>query len=106
MLNQALTKAGYSPRKTLKYLADNDIITSTTKKNGGKEYCIRRWFDNRTCRFVEFDLGRFTNTVDPLNEDEAAEAAGITPKNNSDEWKSIPEGESTPFEQENLQLPF
>lgn len=106
ILNQALTKAGYSPRKTLKYLADNDIITSTTKKNGGKEYCIRRWFDNRTCRFVEFDLGRFTNTVDPLNEDEAAEAAGITPKNNSDEWKSIPEGESTPFEQENLQLPF
>ena len=29
LLNQALTKAGYSPRKTLKYLADNGIITTS-----------------------------------------------------------------------------
>ena len=28
LLNQALTKAGYSPRKTLKYLADQGIITT------------------------------------------------------------------------------
>ena len=35
LLNQALTKAGYSPRKTMKYLADKKIITSTPKANGG-----------------------------------------------------------------------
>ena len=47
------------------------------KKNGGKEYSITKWFDNRTSRFIEFDLGRFSKAVDPLDEDEAAEAAGI-----------------------------
>lgn len=77
ILNNALTKAGYSPRKTLKYLADNNIIASTAKANGGKEYCVRKWFDNRTCRFVEFDLKRFSKPVDALNEDQAAAEAGF-----------------------------
>lgn len=72
ILNQALQKAGYSARKTLKYLADNDIIASKPKANGGKEYSVTKWFDNRVCRFVCFDLGRFTKRSDPLNEDEAA----------------------------------
>lgn len=74
LLNQALAKAGYSPRKTLKYLADQGIINSTPKANGGKEYCVRKWFDNRTSRFIEFDLGRFSKKVDALDEDAAAEA--------------------------------
>ena len=77
LLNQALTKAGYSPRKTMKYLADKNIITSIPKKNGGREYSVTKWFDNRTSRFVEFDIGRFSKAVDPLDEDEAAGAAGI-----------------------------
>lgn len=72
ILNQALSKAGYSPRKTLKYLADNGIIESTPKAGGGKVYSVTKWFDNRTCRFVEFDLGRFVRKSDPLNEDETA----------------------------------
>ena len=72
ILNQALQKAGYSPRKTLKYLADNNIIASASKSGGGKVYSVTKWFDNRVCRFVCFDLGRFTKSSDPLNEDEAA----------------------------------
>lgn len=104
LLNNALSKAGYSPRKTLKYLADNDIITSTAKPNGGKEYCIRKWFDNRTCRFVEFNLGKFTKTVDPLDEDEAAEAAGITAGTKDGEWQELPEDFKNPFEQQKLDL--
>ena len=112
ILNQALTKAGYSPRKTLKYLADNDIITSTPKPNGGKEYCIRKWFDNRTCRFVEFDIGRFAKKVDALDEDEAADAAGIEPKQASfsaDEngFMQIEPGTPVPFEEDGPQnLPY
>lgn len=73
LLNQALQKAGYSPRKTLKYLWDNGIIGSTLKSNGSREYCVRKWFDGRTQRMVEFDIGRFSKRVDALDEDAAAE---------------------------------
>lgn len=100
ILNTALSKAGFSPRKTLKYLADNNIITSTPKPGGGKEYCIRKWFDNRTCRFVEFDLKRFSRPVDPLVDEEAAAAAA------ADGFTPLPEGEEPPFEQSELQLPY
>lgn len=106
LLNQTLTKAGYSPRKTLKYLADNNIIASKPKANGGKEYSITKWFDNRTCRFIEFDLGRFTKPVDPLDEDAAAEAAGVTDKTDNGGWVQLPENEPNPFEQTSLDLPF
>lgn len=74
LLNQALQKAGYSPRKTLKYLADNDIIASSTAQDGSKKYSVTKWFNNQTCRFVCFDIGRFTKRTDPLNEEEAAAA--------------------------------
>ena len=100
LLNQALTKAGYSPRKTMKYLADKKIITSTPKANGGKEYCIRKWFDNRTSRFIEFDLGRFSKPVDPLDEDEAAEAAGVKEKPKAEEWQQLDLDTKSPFEEE------
>ena len=42
ILNNTLTKAGYSPRKTLKYLADNDIVASTQKANGSKTYSMTK----------------------------------------------------------------
>ena len=106
LLNQALTKAGYSPRKTLKYLADQSIITSSPKTGGGKVYSVTKWFDNRTCRFTEFDIGRFAKQVDALDEDEAAEVAGVT---GGDGFQPIPEGMQSPFEeaiQETLDLPL
>lgn len=106
LLNQALTKAGYSPRKTMKYLADKNIITSTPKANGGKEYCVRRWFDNRTSRFIEFDLGRFSKPVDPLDEDKAAEAIGAEEKPQAGEWQQLGFDAKSPFEEEELELPF
>ena len=81
LLNQALKKEGYSPRKTMKYLSDCGVIGTTLKPNGSTEYCVRKWFDGRTQRMVEFDLGRFSRRVDALDEDAAAEAmaAGSTP---------------------------
>lgn len=106
LLNQALTKAGYSPRKTLKYLADQNIITSRAKANGGKEYSITKWFDNRTCRFVEFDIGRFAKKVDALNEDEAAEAMQEPPKTDENGFMQLPDDTSTPFDGIQEELPF
>lgn len=107
-LQEALTKAGYSSRKTLRYLADNDIITSRPKANGGKEYSITKWFDNRTVRVIEFDLGRFAKKVDALDEDEAAGEKKDAPEPGPDGFMSIPEGESTPFEDnpQQLSLPY
>lgn len=99
ILNQALSKAGYSPRKTLKYWADNNIITSSLKTNGGKEYCIRKWFDGRACRFVEFDLNRFSKQIDALNEDEAA--AAQTPQTDNG-FRQLDLGMTTPFDKEEL----
>lgn len=93
LLNQALSKAGYNPRKTMKYMADNNIITVTAGSKG-KEYCVRKWFDNRTCRFVEFDLKRFSKPVDPLDEDEAA-AAMTQPEG---EWQQMEFDDQTPFD--------
>lgn len=106
LLNQALTKAGYSPRKTLKYLADQGIITTRPKANGGKEYSITKWFDNRTCRFTEFDIGRFAKKVDALDEDEAAEAMKEPPKQDNDGWQQIGFDTHTPFEDGGEDLPF
>ena len=57
ILNQALSKAGYSPRKTLKYLAENGYIE--TAKNGSKErMSVTKRFDGKICRFIQFRLDR------------------------------------------------
>lgn len=104
ILNNTLSKAGYSPRKTLKYLADNNIVASSPKTNGGKEYCVRKWFDGRTCRFIEFDLNRFSKPIDPLNEEEAAAAQEPQPES---EWRQMNLGEASPFDaSEEAVLPY
>lgn len=70
-LNQALTKAGYSPRKTLKYMADKGLITSVERSDHkGKTYQITKRFDNRMCRFVEFFIGKLSEKEDPLDIDD------------------------------------
>lgn len=71
MLNQALSKAGYSPRKTMKYMAEQGLIaTEVDRATGKKQYSVRKWFDNRTSRFVEFYIGKIAESKDPV---EAAE---------------------------------
>lgn len=95
MLTQALTKAGYSPRKTIKYLADNNLIGYSTKKDGGKSYSVIKWFNNRSCRFTEFHIGKLAQEKDPLEcEDEIAEQMHL-----NTEWRSMSEeeAESLPF---------
>jgi hypothetical protein len=94
-----LSKAGYSPRKTLKYLADNNIITSKKKTNGVAVYSVTKWFDNRSSRFVEFDLGRFSKPTDPLDEDEAAMQRDEEPKTANDGWQQLDMNDVPPFEE-------
>ena len=68
MLNQALTKAGYSPRKTMKYLADQGLIASYMDRNGKKTYSAIRRFGTRCYRFVEFHLGELSQSYDPADD--------------------------------------
>lgn len=104
ILNNALTKAGYSPRKTLKYLADNNAIATKQKADGSKVYSIPKWFGGRTCRMVEFDLRRYSRPVDALDEDEAAAASDVS---GSDEWQQLGVGAKTPFDNfGETELPF
>lgn len=70
MLTQALTKAGYSSRKTLKYLADKGLIGVSVLKDGSTKNSVTKWFNNRNCRFVEFHLGDLAEEKDPLVEEE------------------------------------
>lgn len=67
MLNQALTKAGYSPRKTMKYLADKNLISVWTEKSGKVTYSTVRRFGDRSCRFVEFFIGKLAENEDPMD---------------------------------------
>lgn len=100
LLNQALTKAGYSPRKTMRYLGDNGLVTASPKKNGGKEYTKPKWFDNRTVRFVEFHLGMLAEERDPLlDEDGIAEDIS-----GNDGFRQVSMGD-VPFDREET-LPY
>ena len=58
ILNQALTKAGYKPRKTIRYMAERGLIRTTKNKDGTTMYSVVKWFENRSTRFVEFDIGK------------------------------------------------
>lgn len=72
MLNQALTKAGYSPAKTMKYMAEKELIATEARKdrkNGTRNTVIKR-FSGRTCRFVEFRIGKLSEAVDLLDLDD------------------------------------
>ena len=101
MLNQALTKAGYSPRKTMKYLAEKELISSYTERGGRKTYTVMKWFGNRSSRFVEFYIGKLSKADDPVDDAEElteARAAAAQP-----EWE---QQQFTPIDGEDEELPF
>lgn len=69
MLNQALTKAGYSPRKTMKYMAEKDLIaTDIDRKTGKRQYSLIKRFGTRVARFVEFYIGKLAENKDAIDD--------------------------------------
>lgn len=92
MLTQALTKAGYSARKTMKYLADKELIGMSTSKDGTSKNSVIKWFGNRSCRFVEFHLGKLVKEKDSLVDDETAFGTET-------QWRKMSESEQ-------MELPF
>ena len=71
MLNQALAKAGYSARKTMKYLADRGLVTAAVDSTGKKVYSVIKRFGDRASRFVEFRIGELAEKRDPIDDAEA-----------------------------------
>ena len=90
MLTQALAKAGYSSRKTMKYLADKELIGTSISKDGTSKNSVIKWFSNRSCRFVEFHLSKLVKEKN--SQEEASE-------NTEEEWPKLSEGEQ-------MELPF
>lgn len=105
-LNQALTKAGYSPRKTLKYMAERGLITSSERKDHkGKTYQVTKRFDNRLCKFVEFFIGQLSEKEDPLDiDDEDEQPQKAEPKYHQESFADadgfipVDDGSKLPFD--------
>lgn len=105
-LNHALTKAGYSPRKTLKYMAERGLITSSERKDHkGKTYQVTKRFDNRLCKFVEFFIGQLSEKEDPLDiDDEDDQPQKAEPKYHQESFADadgfipVDDGSKLPFD--------
>lgn len=102
MLNQALTRAGYSPRKTMKYMAERDLIgTDTDRKTGKKQYSIIKWFGTRSARFVEFHIGKLAENKDAIDD-----AEEISDSDLPETWRQESFGGFREIEGTDEELPF
>lgn len=102
MLNQALTKAGYSPRKTMKYMAEKGLIgTDTDRKTGKKQYSIIKWFGTRSARFVEFHIGKLAENKDAIDD-----ADEISDSDLPETWRQESFGGFREIEGTDEELPF
>lgn len=98
MLTQALTKAGYSPRKTTKYMAEKGLVTTTINGKGKKEYSVLKNFGGRSQRFIEFFIGKIAPASDPIDD--------IDDDDNSSSSESTPEYSYTQTEKgEQIYMP-
>lgn len=88
LLNKAIADGGFSPRKTLKYLAEEGIIESFDD-NGGIRYQVRRRFQGGRPWFVKVDLDKILGIKNDLNWPQS-EAGGPTRSGDADD-----EGETT-----------
>lgn len=79
IFNQMLKNAGFSARKTTKYLAENGIIENRAEQ-GKQKYSVVKWFRGRAQRFVkihflrkEVDDNSASNDFHPVSEVEQQE---------------------------------
>ena len=101
-LNQALTKAGFSYRKTMKYMADKGLIGYSVNAGTRKKvYSVLKWFENRNSRFVEFRIGQISKAEDPV--DDAEELAEARADAAQPEWE---QQQFVPIDGEDDELPF
>lgn len=102
LLNQALTKAGYSPQKTMKYMAERDLIgTDIDRKTGKRVYSVTKRFGTRVARFVEFYIGKLAENKDAIDD-----ADEISDSDLPEEWRQESFGGFREIEGGDEDLPF
>ena len=99
--NEALKNAGFSPRKTLKHMAERGLVTSEERKDHeGRNYTIVRKFEGRSCRFIEFNIGALAEKTDELetagdDEEERYKQGSLI---DEDGFISVKNGDGLPFD--------
>ena len=91
ILTSVLTDAGYSPRKTTRYLAEKKLIGVTVLKDGSTKNSVVKRYDGRSCRFVEFHLGSVEKAMS-LEEEKNMQQFGF-----EEPFLPIEVGEEIPF---------
>lgn len=91
ILTSVLTDAGYSPRKTTRYLAEKKLIGVTVLKDGSTKNSVVKRYDGRSCRFVEFHLGSVEKAMS-LEEEKNMQQFGA-----EEPFLPIEVGEEIPF---------
>ena len=104
ILNQMLEKAGYSPRKTRKYLAEKGHILTSTNSEGKKIYTIQKWYGGKNAKYMAFDFTKASGL-------KLGEEAVDLPQNNHQEemdgFTKESEKDNNPFTKyEQKPLPF
>lgn len=82
IFSEALTKAGYSSRKTQKYMAEQGYIETAQSADGKTTTSVVRWVGKHTCRVISVDLKKIapsgsTDKTEPNIEDEEFKSASI-----------------------------
>lgn len=103
-LNEALKAAGFSPRKTMKYLADNDFIEVREKSGaGGKSYQVLKRFNGPPQRAIHFyikkvidneEIDRTSTRKNMKKEDVEFKQENFVTK---DGFVRVPDDEDLPF---------
>lgn len=106
ILSRELTSAGYSPRKTLRFMADVGLIRSSERKDhAGKDYQIPKRFDGRLCKFVVFQIGEVIGYEAELKKKEPPKETAPEFRQETLEdvlgegWQNIGNDEPLPFEE-------
>ena len=88
ILSQTLARAGHSYRKTLQYLADEGIITTYIKKNGGRDCTVVKKHNGKSCRVIEFNLKKFSEMLSASEEEKDSQKT---------DWQQAPSGTENLF---------
>ena len=73
VLREALQKAEYSPKKTLRYMAEHGLLI---QGNGRTGYTIKKRISDTASWVNAFCIGKMTDMYDPLEIDDPAESRG------------------------------
>lgn len=86
ILNEALDKMHFSARKTLKFLAEQDVIT----KSAEGKFSVVKYNESRSGRYVEFDLSRATDILSKDDEKEQPEDVSFEDFTEVDDDSDLP----------------